>query len=222
VLLPVDRHPVLAPGTEKKSSILPLPETHDRDLLRFSEVGGKNISESTHFLSQPFDGMVIPGLDKGEGQVDVSNAQVHDERHGIRNLPHCLGCENAVDFKPDVGVVQDILDMCHGQVEAAFFPVCFLGKAVEAEYDRKLVGIQGLEDLSGDQTAVGGQGIPRLFAVFPVFRVEEGEGFLDQAEAKKGFSPVEIEVVSVGQKRQKKTAAFLAVANVMRSCVFFL
>ena len=64
--------------------------------------------------------------------------------------------------------------------------------------------IQGLENFIRDQAAIGCQGILRLFAVFLIFFVEEGERFFDKIEAEKGLSPVEVEVVKTGQKRQKK------------------
>ena len=64
--------------------------------------------------------------------------------------------------------------MRHGLFETAVFPLDILGKPIEAEYNRKFVRIQGLDNFFFDQTAVGRDGILSCFIKVVLFFVEEG------------------------------------------------
>jgi len=98
-------------------------------------------------------------------------------------------------------VFEDLFYIRYCPIETAVFPVDILGITVEAEYNRKFMRIQGLENPFCDQTAVGCQGILGLFAILLIFFVEEGYCLFYQIETEKGFSSVEIEVVMTGQER---------------------
>jgi hypothetical protein len=84
------------------------------------------------------------------------------------------------------------------------------------------VRLYGLDNLFCDQTAVGREGILYCFVKVVLFFIKERYCFFYQIEAEKRFSSVEIEVVAIRQKRQKKTKAFLAVADVMQSLLLCL
>lgn len=78
------------------------------------------------------------------------------------------------------------------------------------------------DDVVCDQTAVGGEGIAGLFCTAILFFVKERNGLPYQVETEERLAPVKIQVERIGQKRQKKTSAFFAVANVIRSRLFVL
>jgi len=215
-------HSVFARPAAENAGFRRCPKIGDRNAACLPAEREEEPAKVRQFRAQPGKGVPAPGPVVGEGNLGVPYALFDDVPDRRGQVGDGLRRENAVGEELDSRTVQQPLEGFGNNRETPLFPALILGPPVKAQQDCEPILIEKSESVIVEKAAVGRDGIPDVFSLPLVFRLDGMHSASDRVLGQERLPAVKKNRTFLVETGKEKPDGFFDRAQIEEKAVFFL